>query len=199
MLFYIYLGGVCMGLRVNKRIKIAKGIYLNVGKKGMSASVKVGNVTYNSRGRVTASIPKTGISYSTSLKDKVFEKKRKDKKSLEQRVQEKQLKLEETKSQNEFKKEELKTAINNFKNSVPIETDINALISSTKRNLIASRLGLYLSVLICVLAVVLMLVNIFLGGGFLLLGLLLARASKLNMKKYKVALEKSEEKQLSSL
>lgn len=98
-----------------------------------------------------------------------------------------------------LKKEELKTVINNFKNSVPTETDINAPMSSTKRNLMASRLGLYLSVLICVLAVVLMLVNIFLGGGFLLFGLLLARASKLNIKKYKVALEKSEEKQLSSL
>lgn len=181
-----------MGLRVNKRIKIAKGLYLNVGKKGMSASVKVGNVTYNSRGRVTASIPGTGISYSTSLKDKVSDKKRKDKKSLEQRVQEKQLKLEETKAQNKVKNEELKTAINHFKNSVPTEADMNAPISSTKRNLMASRLALYLSVLICVLAVVLMLVNVFLGGVFFLFGLLLGRASKLNIKKYKVVLEESE-------
>lgn len=56
-----------MGFRFNKRIKIAKGVHLNLSKKGISTSVKVGGVTFNSRGRISASIPKTGISYSTNL------------------------------------------------------------------------------------------------------------------------------------
>lgn len=56
-----------MGLRVRKRIKIAKGLYINLGKNGVSSmSTKVGNVTFNSKGRATASIPGTGISYSTT-------------------------------------------------------------------------------------------------------------------------------------
>lgn len=57
-----------MRFRFNKRIKIAKGVHLNLSKKGISTSVKVGGVTFNSRGRVSASIPKTGISYSANLK-----------------------------------------------------------------------------------------------------------------------------------
>lgn len=56
-----------MGFRVNKRIRIAKGISLNVGKKGVSVSAKVGNTTINSRGRVTTRIA-PGVSYSTNLK-----------------------------------------------------------------------------------------------------------------------------------
>lgn len=177
-----------MGLRFNKRIKIAKGIHVNVGKKGISTSVKVGNVTYNSRGRVTASIPGTGISYSKSLKGK--KKELKDKKSIEQTVQEKQLKLEEMKARNKIKKEELEIAINKFKNGIPTEADMNASLKSIKTNLILSKLTLYLSIPLCVLSVVLMIVNVFLGGGFLLFGLLLNRVSKLNIKKYKVVLEK---------
>lgn len=177
-----------MGLRFNKRIKIAKGLYVNVGKKGISTSVKVGNVTYNSRGRVTASIPGTGISYSKSLKAK--EKESKDKKPLDQTVREKQLKLEEMKAHNKIKKEELETTVKNFINSIPTEADINAPISSVKTNLIVSKITLYLSILLCVLSVVLMIVNVFLGGGFLLFGLLLNRVSKLNIEKYKVVLEK---------
>lgn len=55
-----------MGLRVNKRIRIAKGLSLNVGKKGLSISAKVGNTTINSRGRVTTRLA-PGISYSTKL------------------------------------------------------------------------------------------------------------------------------------
>ena len=58
-----------MGLRVHKRIKIAKGVHLNVGKKGMSVSAKVGNTTLNSKGRVTTRLA-PGISYSTNLKPK---------------------------------------------------------------------------------------------------------------------------------
>ena len=57
-----------MGLRINKRIKICKGLYLNVGKKGISTSAKIGNMTFNSKGTVSASIPGTGISYRANLK-----------------------------------------------------------------------------------------------------------------------------------
>lgn len=57
-----------MGFRVRKRIKICKGLYINVSKTGISTSAKVGNVTFNSRGRMTASLPGTGISYSSNLK-----------------------------------------------------------------------------------------------------------------------------------
>lgn len=56
-----------MGLRVNKRYKASKSVSLNVSRKGVSTSLKVGNTSFNSRGRVTSSIPGTGISYSTNL------------------------------------------------------------------------------------------------------------------------------------
>lgn len=55
-----------MGFRVNKRIKLCKGVTLNVGKKGISTSVKVGNTTINSKGRVTTRIA-PGVSYTTNL------------------------------------------------------------------------------------------------------------------------------------
>lgn len=56
-----------MGFRFQKRIKIAPGFYLNMSKRGLSTSARVGNVTLNSRGGVSASIPGTGISYRTRL------------------------------------------------------------------------------------------------------------------------------------
>ncbi|MBQ4164032.1 MAG: DUF4236 domain-containing protein [Turicibacter sp.] len=59
-----------MGLRFRKRVKLCKGVYLNFGKKGMSTSFKIGNTTINSKGRVTTSIPGTGLSYVTNLKKK---------------------------------------------------------------------------------------------------------------------------------
>lgn len=55
-----------MGFRVNKRIKLCKGVSLNVGKKGISTSVKIGNTTINSKGRVTTRIA-PGVSYTTNL------------------------------------------------------------------------------------------------------------------------------------
>ena len=64
-----------MGFRVNKRIRIAKGISLNVGKKGVSVSTRIGNNTVNSRGRVTTRIA-PGISYSTNLKNSNKNEKR---------------------------------------------------------------------------------------------------------------------------
>lgn len=56
-----------MGIRFKKRIKIAKGIYLNVGKKGVSVSAGLKGLTINSNGRMTVSLPGSGLSYSTKL------------------------------------------------------------------------------------------------------------------------------------
>lgn len=57
-----------MGFKYNRRIKICKGLTLNVGKKGISTSVKVGKVTYNSKGRLSVKTGIKGLSYSTNLK-----------------------------------------------------------------------------------------------------------------------------------
>lgn len=63
-----------MGFGFRKSIKIAPGVRLNVGKKsvGLSAGVKGFRYNVNSKTgrRVSASIPGTGISYSTSLNTK---------------------------------------------------------------------------------------------------------------------------------
>ena len=63
---------VDMGFRVRGRIKICKGLYINVGKKGItSVSAKVGGTTINKNrnGRVkTTSKVCKGISYETTLK-----------------------------------------------------------------------------------------------------------------------------------
>lgn len=57
-----------MGLRFNKRIKIADGVNMNIGKKsvGLSVGGKGARYSINSSGRKTATvgIPGTGISYS---------------------------------------------------------------------------------------------------------------------------------------
>ena len=63
---------VNMGFRVRGRIKICKGLYINVGKKGItSVSAKVGGATINKNrnGRVkaTSKVCK-GVSYETTLK-----------------------------------------------------------------------------------------------------------------------------------
>lgn len=50
-----------MGIRVNRRIKIAKELSLNVSKSGISASAKVGRVTVNSRRGTTVNVAK-GVS-----------------------------------------------------------------------------------------------------------------------------------------
>ncbi len=55
-----------MGIRVNRRIKIAKGLSLNVSKSGVSASAKVGKVTVNSRRGVTANVAK-GVSVNVPV------------------------------------------------------------------------------------------------------------------------------------
>jgi hypothetical protein len=57
-----------MGFRFRKRIRLAKGLYWNIGKKGSSLSIGRHGATMNvsKKGvRDTFSIPRTGISYQT--------------------------------------------------------------------------------------------------------------------------------------
>jgi len=60
-----------MGWRFRKSIKIAPGVKLNFGKKsaGISFGNKGGGISFNSKtgARVRASIPGTGLSYSSKL------------------------------------------------------------------------------------------------------------------------------------
>ncbi|HBF7594811.1 TPA: DUF4236 domain-containing protein [Clostridioides difficile] len=56
-----------MGLRIYKRVKICKGLHLNFSKSGVSTSIKVGNMTYNTRGRLTTKIC-DGVSYTVNTK-----------------------------------------------------------------------------------------------------------------------------------
>ena len=62
-----------MGISFYKKLPLAKGVNLNVSKSGLSLSLKVGNVTLNSRGRVTANLG-NGVRYTKNLK-KVSKKK----------------------------------------------------------------------------------------------------------------------------
>ena len=58
-----------MGISFRKRIKIGEGTYLNVSKKGVSVSKKVGNVTVNSRDTATVNLGH-GLTYRKSIKKK---------------------------------------------------------------------------------------------------------------------------------
>ncbi|RXD25194.1 DUF4236 domain-containing protein, partial [Acinetobacter baumannii] len=54
-----------MSWKFRKRVRLGKRTYLNVSKTGISFSQKIGQViTINSRGYLTFSIPKTGLSYT---------------------------------------------------------------------------------------------------------------------------------------
>ncbi|WMY07273.1 DUF4236 domain-containing protein [Paraburkholderia phenoliruptrix] len=57
-----------MGWGFRKSIKIAPGIRINLSKSGISTSIGGKGFTYNTRGRITTSIPGTGIRYTTNLK-----------------------------------------------------------------------------------------------------------------------------------
>ena len=60
-----------MGFNYRRRIKICKGVHINVGKKGISTSYKIGNVTVNpKRNRITARTPIKGLSYTTTITNK---------------------------------------------------------------------------------------------------------------------------------
>jgi hypothetical protein len=57
-----------VGFRFRKRIRLAKGLYLNLSKKGSSLSVGRRGATMNvskKGARNTFSVPGTGISYQT--------------------------------------------------------------------------------------------------------------------------------------
>ncbi|MGP0873280.1 DUF4236 domain-containing protein [Serratia sp. CY81684] len=61
-----------MAIRFRKRIRIAPGIYINIGKKGISTSVGPRGASLNigKRGvNGTVGIPGSGLSYSTKLSD----------------------------------------------------------------------------------------------------------------------------------
>ncbi|WP_321854661.1 DUF4236 domain-containing protein [Paraburkholderia tropica] len=57
-----------MGWGFRKSIKIAPGVRLNLSKSGVSTSIGGKGFTYNTRGRVTASIPGTGIRYTHNIR-----------------------------------------------------------------------------------------------------------------------------------
>lgn len=57
-----------MGWGFRKSIKIAPGIRINLSKSGISTSFGGKGFTYNTRGRVSASIPGTGIRYTINLR-----------------------------------------------------------------------------------------------------------------------------------
>lgn len=71
-----------MGLRFRRRIKIAPGVHVNIGKKGTSISLGRPGATLNVGGkkgpRVTVGIPGTGLSYTTNLSGKSSQADRQD-------------------------------------------------------------------------------------------------------------------------
>ena len=51
-----------MGFYIRRRVRLGKGSWLNLSKRGLSLSQKVGPVTVNSRGRTNVRLGK-GIGY----------------------------------------------------------------------------------------------------------------------------------------
>lgn len=51
-----------MGFYVRKRVRLGKGTWLNISKRGISASKRIGPLTVNSRGRTSVRLGK-GIGY----------------------------------------------------------------------------------------------------------------------------------------
>lgn len=56
-----------MGISYRKRIKIGNGTFLNISKRGISVSCKVGRATINSRGTTTINLG-NGLVYRASNK-----------------------------------------------------------------------------------------------------------------------------------
>ncbi len=57
-----------MGLRFRKRIKLAKGLYINIGSKGVSSiSAGLPGATINTKGHTRLSLLGTGLYYQTNL------------------------------------------------------------------------------------------------------------------------------------
>jgi hypothetical protein len=59
-----------MGFGFRESIKILPGVRVNLSKSGISTSIGVKGFTYNTRGRITTSIPGTGIYHVTNLRTK---------------------------------------------------------------------------------------------------------------------------------
>ena len=57
-----------MGWGFRKSIDVAPRIRINLSKSGVSTSIGVKGFTYNTRGRLTASVPGTGIRLTQNLK-----------------------------------------------------------------------------------------------------------------------------------
>ena len=51
-----------MGFYVRKRVRLGKGTWLNISKRGVSASQRIGPFTVNSRGRTSLRLGK-GVGY----------------------------------------------------------------------------------------------------------------------------------------
>ena len=62
-----------MGIRFYKRIKLGKHITLNLSKKGASLTAKTKGISLNSRGKISANIPGTGITFYKDLKNEKIE------------------------------------------------------------------------------------------------------------------------------
>lgn len=59
-----------MGVRFHRKIKLGKGINLNISKSGISTSTKIGKTTLNSRGKITYNTPVKGLSLQANLNSK---------------------------------------------------------------------------------------------------------------------------------
>lgn len=58
-----------MGLSFRKTINLGKHVKINLSKKGVSTSVKVGNITYNTKRGVSANLG-NGVTYRVNKKAK---------------------------------------------------------------------------------------------------------------------------------
>lgn len=58
-----------MGLSFRKRINLGKHIKINVGKRGISTSIKIGNINYNTKRSISTNLG-NGITYRVSKKAK---------------------------------------------------------------------------------------------------------------------------------
>lgn len=56
-----------MDIRFQKRIRLSEHLFLNLSKKGASVTAKNKNVSVNSKGKVSANIPGTGITFFKNL------------------------------------------------------------------------------------------------------------------------------------
>jgi len=92
-------GRICMGLNFRKSFKIAPGVRVNVGKKGVGLSVGGNGLRYsvNSSGRrtTTVGIPGSGLYYTSSSKSKSYKTPAYQRRTELARIQREQRKMEE--------------------------------------------------------------------------------------------------------